>query len=852
MTSSLAAPLHFAAHLFGVLVALGAAAAIARDRGSRMARSAGVLGFVLLAAAGIAHGADFVGEVEGTTLALRGAGYLLLLWWVPLVWRGGLASRVALVTGAGLFVTGEALLQQRGSSVALSHGILVGAYAVVALVTRSAVRRSIRFRFLSGFVAVLLVVVFAISVTVTQVIDRNLRTGALQRVREQAVETAGGFDREIQGIARLVSILVEDKLSGRDSSVVEAAAGGAVEDRFPELDFVVFLNGAGVPTASTGDIGPDGPTVVAGAPVVTDCLSGDLPEYGSLENVEPQGIALLGCAPFRDAGKVAGVTVAGIFLDDALLDRVAAAGTRAAAFRGADPRPIAIVGAFPGISAGDDMFPASDLRAIHESILDPNASEEREVVIGRERYFSAFAALAAEDQRVIGVLMVSEPASTVAQTQTDVIRLIFLVTLAVVALALLLALLAAGRITRPVLALTQAARRVQAGDLSTKAEVTAQDEVGDLAAAFNSMTDSVTDMTDRLRSAAEEESRLRDRLETVLNSMGDGLVAVDRGGEVATYNPAAASILGLPESQVIGRPLASVFNGRDPEGRPLSLTEDLGGMAFVERPDGREVPVAITSAPLRDGSNAPLGRVYVLRDMTREHEVERMKTEFLSNVSHELRTPLTPIIGYSEIMTRRAVPEERGQEFAQAILDSARRLERIVAMLVDFSAMEGGRMTIEAEPVAMRKMVLAAAEEWKRKTSRHTIVTKLDPRLPNAMADVSLLRRAIDELLDNAVKYSPDGGKIRVSVSSENSTKRRILKVDVADEGIGIEEGDLPGIFEDFRQVDASDTRTFGGLGLGLAFVRRIIEAHGGEIGVESRPGQGTTFSFTLPATDTP
>ena len=275
-------------------------------------------------------------------------------------------------------------------------------------------------------------------------------------------------------------------------------------------------------------------------------------------------------------------------------------------------------------------------------------------------------------------------------------------------------------------------------------------------------------------------------------------------------------------------------------------------MAFVERPDGREVPVAITSAPLRDGSNAPLGRVYVLRDMTREHEVERMKTEFLSNVSHELRTPLTPIIGYSEIMTRRAVPEERGQEFAQAILDSARRLERIVAMLVDFSAMEGGRMTIEAEPVAMRKMVLAAAEEWKRKTARHTIVTKLDPRLPNAMADVSLLRRAIDELLDNAVKYSPDGGKIRVSVSSENSTNRRILKVDVADEGIGIEESDLPGIFEDFRQVDASDTRTFGGLGLGLAFVRRIIEAHGGEIGVESRPGQGTTFSFTLPATDTP
>jgi signal transduction histidine kinase len=295
-----------------------------------------------------------------------------------------------------------------------------------------------------------------------------------------------------------------------------------------------------------------------------------------------------------------------------------------------------------------------------------------------------------------------------------------------------------------------------------------------------------------------------------------------------------------------------VLHGRDPEGRPLSMGEEMpGGLAFIRRPDQREVPVAMSSAPLRDGSDVLLGRVYVLRDMTHEYEIERMKTEFLQNVSHELRTPLTPIIGYSEIMSKRGMASERAQEFARGILDSARRLERIVAMLVDFSAMEGGRMTIEAEPTTLRRTVLGAVDEWKKKSTRHQFVARVGKHLPTAMVDASLIRRVIDELFDNAVKYSPKGGKITVEVISENSRLRPMLKIDVADEGIGIEKEDLPRIFEHFRQIDASDTRPFGGLGLGLAFVRRIIEAHRGTITVDSTPGTGTTFSFTVPAADT-
>jgi signal transduction histidine kinase len=130
-------------------------------------------------------------------------------------------------------------------------------------------------------------------------------------------------------------------------------------------------------------------------------------------------------------------------------------------------------------------------------------------------------------------------------------------------------------------------------------------------------------------------------------------------------------------------------------------------------------------------------------------------------------------------------------------------------------------------------------------------VARVAKHLPTAMVDASLIRRVIDELFDNAVKYSPKGGKITVDVISGNSSPRPMLKIDVADEGIGIERDDLSSIFEDFRQIDASDTRPFGGLGLGLAFVRRIIEAHRGTITVDSTPGKGTTFSFTVPAADT-
>ncbi|HZA27200.1 MAG TPA: ATP-binding protein, partial [Actinomycetota bacterium] len=648
--------------------------------------------------------------------------------------------------------------------------------------------------------------------------------------------------------AKGLVFLVEARLAGRETSDFNARE---FQELFFDVDFFLFLDQDGEVLGPPQRIEIAQAIDVAGTDVVQECRTTAL-DAASLSALGARDLAVIGCAPVRRNEQVVAVAVVGQFVDEQLLDRIVAPGSQAAVFRGTESVPVAATAQLAEQAGRGPMLPALFLKRSLESFLGRQVAQQREVNIRGEGYFSAFSPLRRSDGEIVGILMVAEPTAVVAQTQREVIRLIFLVTLGVVGFAILLALVAARRITRPVLALTRAARQVQAGNLAAKAEVVGQDEVGDLSAAFNQMTDSLSEKTDRLREAARAEAELRGRLETVLNSMGDGLVAVDDQGLVVTYNPAAAAILGLPQSEVVGKPIDTVLRGRDPEGRPLSTGEEMpGGLAFIRRPDRREVPVAMSSAPLRDGSEILLGRVYVLRDMTHEYEIERMKTEFLQNVSHELRTPLTPIIGYSEIMSRRGMASERAQEFARGILDSARRLERIVAMLVDFSAMEGGRMTIEAEPTTLRRTVLGAVDEWKKKSTRHQFIARVAPRLPTAIVDASLIRRVIDELFDNAVKYSPKGGKITVEVISENSRARPMLQIDVADEGIGIEKDDLPRIFDDFRQIDASDTRPFGGLGLGLAFVRRIIEAHRGTITVDSTPGAGTTFSFTVPAADT-
>jgi signal transduction histidine kinase len=259
-------------------------------------------------------------------------------------------------------------------------------------------------------------------------------------------------------------------------------------------------------------------------------------------------------------------------------------------------------------------------------------------------------------------------------------------------------------------------------------------------------------------------------------------------------------------------------------------------------------PVRLAVAPLETGE----GVVVVLRDIAREREVERMKTEFLSNVSHELRTPLTPIRGYADMLASRPnLRPEQVATFAGTILSESVKMNRVVDLLVDVAAIEAGRVTTSPRPVDVRGLLDARLEHWRARAPARPddLRRRVAARLPAVLVDPTWVGKALDELVDNAVKYTPPGTAITLLAAA---TDEGAVRVAVRDAGPGIAPADQEQLFSSFAQVDGSATRRVGGLGLGLSFVRRLAEDAGYPLTVASTVGKGTTFALDLPASDVP
>jgi signal transduction histidine kinase/HAMP domain-containing protein len=442
---------------------------------------------------------------------------------------------------------------------------------------------------------------------------------------------------------------------------------------------------------------------------------------------------------------------------------------------------------------------------------------------------------------VIGVLALSAPSGVVLEGQRDLLSTIVGLVVAVGALAVLVGVLLARRVVRPVRELTLAAARIRRGDLTTRAGVRTVDEVGVLARTFDAMTATIEATTADLRRGAEEQRALAGRLETVLDSIGDAIVIVDGAGRVSGANPAAAALLGAPVEDLVGSDVTAVVRSFD---GPLVGRSGERTLTGVLRPAaGPMVPVAVVQSTLAAGD----GSVVVLRDLSREVEVERMKTEFLSNISHELRTPLTPIRGYAEILQRRPdLPPEDTSRFAGTILDSTLRMARVVDLLVDVAALEAGRVVPEPRATKVATLVDGRVDAWRDKISGRDFRRRVARGLPDVMVDPAWVTKALDELIDNAVKY---GGSGPITVSAVMAGER--VRLTVRDSGSGVPADRMGALFADFEQVDGSATRETGGLGLGLSFVRRVSEVAGFTTHVESGP-RGAAFSLDLPAVPTP
>jgi two-component system sensor histidine kinase VicK len=444
----------------------------------------------------------------------------------------------------------------------------------------------------------------------------------------------------------------------------------------------------------------------------------------------------------------------------------------------------------------------------------------------------------------IGLIAVSRDAAASLAAQRSALTSLLVTALLATGLVGGLALLLGRRTVDPVRRLTAAASRVSAGDLAASADVRSADEVGTLSRTFDTMTASLVQLTGDLRSSAA-------RLSTVLSSMSDGLVATDAQGRVTSINPAALAMVGLDaEDDALGRQLADVVDVRDAAGAALAVPTmrlfDAAGEVH-RAGDDETVPVRVSLAPLDSGD----GVVLVLRDTTREREVERMKTEFLSNVSHELRTPLTPIRGYAEILVGKPdMDAAKVATFATTIRDESIKMNRVVDLLVDVAAIEAGRVTVTPIPVGVKAFLDGRLEAWTARVPDRAkdLKRRVATGLPAVLADPAWVGKALDELIDNAIKYTSPGTAVTLVASLHGDR----VRVGVRDAGPGIAEDDQRTLFTSFEQVDGSATRRVGGLGLGLSFVRRLAEDAGFPLSFTSAVGKGSEFSLDLPVSDVP
>lgn len=336
------------------------------------------------------------------------------------------------------------------------------------------------------------------------------------------------------------------------------------------------------------------------------------------------------------------------------------------------------------------------------------------------------------------------------------------------------------------------------------------------------------------------ETRLeRNKLETVLRRIQDGVIVVDQQGHILLINQAAMAALNLSELDIVGKPARQVIAYPELVELLELSTRSLSNRIELTVEDGRVFDVQRTPIP-------EVGTAVTLHDITQLKKIDRIKNEFVSTVSHDLRSPLTAILGYVELIERAGPVNELQQEFIRRVQASVQNITHLVDDLVNLGRIEAGFDT-RRETFSLKQVLEHAIENFKKALERkgHRLIMELPEDLPLFLGNPVQIRQMFEHLLDNAIKYTPPGGQI--TIHGELEQEQIILQF--RDTGIGIPVADLPFIFDKFYRASNAGTEVAGS-GLGLAIVKSIVESHQGRIWVESTLGQGTTFTIVLPVTE--
>jgi len=413
-------------------------------------------------------------------------------------------------------------------------------------------------------------------------------------------------------------------------------------------------------------------------------------------------------------------------------------------------------------------------------------------------------------------------------------------------LILPLAYFLARSLTHPILEVAQRAIQLVSSTFGKEVRVSSTDELETLSKAIG-------EMGTQSRSKIEEISKEKDYLQTILKGMTEGVLVVDGRGRILMVNDALRRLLSLSKDVSDKMPLEIIRNAelegairkaiQDGENIALELDLNKSGEKTIEV---NVVSILPSSKRMDEDSEGIRGAIAVFHDITRLKQLEKIRQDFVANVSHELRTPLTTIKGYAETLLDGALKEDQAFQFVQVIKRHTDRLTKIVEDLLMLSRIETKEFQLKMEAIPLRdfiddvvEFVKEPAEKKKVSLSRSEIPSSLA-----VQADRDYLEQILINLLDNAVKYTPEGGKVIVSAIEKDSKE---IQFSVEDNGIGIPKEDLSRIFERFYRVDKGRSKELGGTGLGLSIVKHLVQAHGGRVWVESQIGKGSTFYLTLP-----
>lgn len=418
------------------------------------------------------------------------------------------------------------------------------------------------------------------------------------------------------------------------------------------------------------------------------------------------------------------------------------------------------------------------------------------------------------------------------ETTSDIKKIILLFAGIGVLVTTFFSFFLSSRITAPVREMQEAVNEIAKGDFHRSVNVKTSDEIGELGKSFNLMAKQLDETVQAL-------STEKDKVANILKSMADGLVTFNTHGEILLTNPPAEQMLYSWKTKEYRLPNAMREMLKQFYADPKIIEEDI-------QISGRIFAVKMT--PLFSGKEVK-GVVTLLRDVTNERKLNKLRKDFLANVSHELRTPISMLQGYSEaIIDDVAETPEEKKELAKIIYDESLRMGRLVNELLDIAKMESGTLPLNYCNVDVKNVMNKMINKFAKLSSESNLIFtgEIDEELNEVEIDADRIEQVLTNLIDNAIRHTPTGGQI-ILRAKKNANNTMLLEVE--DSGVGIPEEDIPFVFERFYKADKARTRGHSGTGLGLSIVKNIVIAHKGTISVSSKLGHGTIFSIILPMT---